>query len=152
MSEQPQHECFDADRSHYQELRPNVTRRQALKLLGIGLAAVGLSSQSQTAFAASSKVKAGKTTDIPLRGVKGYTLNGNYIIITQPSAGVFKAFSGTCTHKGARLSTMRGTNVVCNSHGATFDSTTGRVTGGPASRALTTYTTSVSGGFVYVTI
>jgi nitrite reductase/ring-hydroxylating ferredoxin subunit len=152
MEKMSESTCPQPDRSGYEELRPSVTRRQIFGLAAASLAALGLSSQANAAFAAGQKVKAGKVTAIPVGGVKGFTLKGTYIIVTQPKTGTFKAFSGTCTHQGQRLSSMSGTSVICASHGAKFNSTTGKVTGGPATRALKTYVTSVSGGFVYVTI
>ena len=144
--------CPQPDRSGYQELRPSVTRRQIFGLAAASLAAIGLTTQANAAFAAGKKVKAGRVTAIPVGGVKGFTLKGSYIIITQPKKGTFKAFGGVCTHQGVRMSSVRGTAVVCSAHGSTFNTTTGKVANGPATRALKTYATSVSGGFVYVTI
>ena len=145
-------ECPQPDRSGYEELRPSVTRRQIFRLAAASLAAIGLTSHAGTAFAASKKVKAGRVSAIPVRGVKAFTLKGNYIIVTQPKKGTFKAFSGVCTHQGVRMNSVSGANVVCSAHGSTFNSTTGKVANGPAMRGLKTYPTSVSGGFVYVTI
>ena len=144
--------CMDRDTSHYEELRPNVTRRTFLRAVAVGLAVVGFGGQAQAAFAASTKVKAGPTSAIPVNGVKGYTLNGQYIVVTQPKKGTFKAFSGWCTHERNKMSSVRGTNLVCTRHGATFNTTTGRATGGPVAGGLKTYTTTVTKGILYITI
>jgi nitrite reductase/ring-hydroxylating ferredoxin subunit len=144
--------CPQPDRSNYEQLQQSVTRRQVFKFAAAGLAALGLSAQSDAALAAGKRVKAARTSAIPVRGVKAFTLNGQYIIITQPRKGTFKAFSGSCTHQGVRMSSVSGSNVICTAHGSTFNSTTGKATRGPASRALKTYRTSVKNGFVYVTV
>jgi nitrite reductase/ring-hydroxylating ferredoxin subunit len=144
--------CPQPDRSNYEPLQQSVTRRQVFKFAAAGLAALGLSAQSEVALAASKRVKAGRVKSIPVRGVKAYTLNGQYIIITQPRKGTFKAFSGSCTHQGVRMRSVSGSNVVCTAHGSTFSATTGKVTKGPATSALKTYRTSVKKGFVYVTV
>lgn len=145
-------ECPQPDRSNYEPLRQSATRRQVFQFAAIGLAALGLSTQSSMALAASKRVKAGRVKSIPVRGVKAFTLNGQYIIITQPKKGTFKAFSGTCTHQGVRMSSVSGTNVLCTAHQSNFDTTTGQVTRGPATSALRTFPTRVSKGFVFVTV
>lgn len=144
--------CPQPDRSNYEPLHQSVTRRQVFKFAAAGLAALGFSAQAEVALAAGKRVKAGRVKSIPVRGVKAFTLNGQYIIITQPKKGTFKAFSGSCTHQGVRMSSVSGTNVVCTAHGSTFSATTGQVTKGPATSALKTYRTSVKKGFVYVTV
>ena len=143
---------MDRDTSHYEELRPNVTRRTFLRAAAVGLAVMGLGGQAQAAFAASTKVKAGPTSAIAVNGAKAYTLNGQYIIVTQPKAGTFKAFTGWCTHERVKISGLRGTNLVCTRHNATFNTTTGAATGGPAFGGLKSYTTSVTKGILYITI
>lgn len=152
MNHNSEHQCMQPDRSQYEELRPQVTRRNLLKMLGIGLAAFGLSSQSELAFAASTKIKAGKTSEVAVKGAKGYSLKGKHIIVTQPKKGIFKAFSGICTHAGASIDSINGTNLVCRAHGSSFNTTTGKVTNGPASQGLQKYTVSINRGYIYVTL
>ncbi len=145
-------ECPQPNREHYEPIKPQVSRRQLLRVAAAGFAALGLSVQAEMASAASKRVKAAKTSAIPLRGVKGFTLNGQFIIITQPRKGVFKAFSGSCTHQGVRMSSVQGSDVVCSAHGSKFSATTGKVTSGPAMTALKTYKVTVSKGDIYVTV
>ena len=128
------------------------TRRALLKGIGAGLIAVGLSGLGGQAQAAGSLVKAGKATAIPVKGAKAFTLKGQLIIVTQPKAGVFKAFSGICTHQGAQISALQGTNLICNVHGSAFDTTTGKVTGGPAPTALKTFAVTNKSGTLYIAI
>ena len=146
------HECAQRDTSNDLVIKPQVTRRHFLRLTAIGLAAIGLSSQAEIAMAASTKVKAGKASDVSVKGARAYTLNGKYIIVTQPKAGTYKAFSGVCTHQVANIDSLNGTNLVCRRHGGYFDTTTGAATRGPVSRGLTKYTVTVTNGYLYVTI
>ena len=128
------------------------SRRAMLKGLGVSLVAVGLAGLGSQAQAAGSLVKAGKAATVPVKGAKAYTLKGQLIIVTQPKAGVFKAFSGICTHQGAQISALQGTNLICNVHGSAFDTTTGKVTGGPAPTALKTFAVTNKSGTLYIAI
>lgn len=134
------------------QLNPGLSRRKALKAAAVLLASVGLTSQSQGAFAAASQVKAGKASAVPVKGAKAYTLNGKYILVTQPKAGVFKAFSGLCTHQGAQISGIQGTNLVCTVHGSMFDTTTGAVKSGPAPTGLSKFTVTNKAGTLYISM
>jgi nitrite reductase/ring-hydroxylating ferredoxin subunit len=129
-----------------------LSRRSWLKTVGVGLSVIGLSGLGTQAMAASSQVKAGKATDIPVKSAKAYVLKGQYILVTQPKAGVFKAFSGICTHQGAQITSMQGSNLVCAVHGASYDTATGAVTGGPAPSGLKKYTVTNKAGVLYITV
>jgi nitrite reductase/ring-hydroxylating ferredoxin subunit len=128
------------------------SRRNLFRGLSAGLAAVGLVSLSDAAFAASA-VAVCKTTDIKVGSGKIVTAKGQQILITQPKKGVFKAFSPYCTHQRVMLAGINGTNLVCDQHGAMFDTTTGvRTNRSPARSDLQKYVVTVSGTSVKVTI
>ncbi len=84
-----------------------------------------------------------KTSDVPVGGGKILT-DGKYVV-TQPTAGTFKAFSKTCTHQGCPVTAIEGEAIVCRCHGARFSIVDGSVTNGPATKPLTPATVSVSG-------
>jgi nitrite reductase/ring-hydroxylating ferredoxin subunit len=128
------------------------TRRAALVGLGAVLAGIGLVGPSQAALAAAKTYTVGKTTDIKVGSAKSYLVAGVSVLVTQPKKGVFKAFKGVCTHQGGNLSSVSGKNIVCPLHGASFDSTSGKPTGGPASTGLKGYKVTVSGTSLKVTI
>lgn len=134
------------------ELKPNVTRRHILQAAAVGLAAIGLSIPAEAAMAASTQVKAGKASSIPLKSGRTFTLKGKYIIVTQPKKGVFKAFSGICTHEPKYITGISGTNLVCRDHNGYFDTTTGKPTGGPVNRSLTKYKVTNKKGVLYITL
>ena len=133
-------------------LKPNMTRRRMLQAAAVGLAAIGLSIPAEAAMAASTQVKAGKASTVPLKSGRSFTLKGQYIIVTQPKKGVYKAFSGICTHQPQYITGISGTNLVCRAHGAYFDTTTGNPTGGPGRRALTHYKVTNKSGMLYITL
>lgn len=128
------------------------SRRAALAGLGAILAGVGLLGPSEAALAAAKTYTIGKTTDIKIGSAKSYLVAGVSVLVTQPKKGVFKAFKGVCTHQGGSLSSVSGKNIVCPLHGATFDSTSGKPTGGPASTGLKGYKVTVSGTSLKVTL
>jgi nitrite reductase/ring-hydroxylating ferredoxin subunit len=128
------------------------SRRAALAGLGALLAGVGLIGPSQAALAAAKTYTVGKTTDIKVGSAKSYLVAGVSVLVTQPKKGVFKAFKGVCTHQGGSLSSVTGKNIVCPLHGASFDSTSGKPTGGPASTGLKGYKVTLSGTSLKVTL
>lgn len=71
-------------------------------------------------------------------------IQGAYVV-TQPTAGDFKAFSSKCTHEGCPLSAVNGDAIVCNCHGSQFSVKDGSVLHGPAEKPLPTATVKVDG-------
>jgi Rieske Fe-S protein len=84
-----------------------------------------------------------KTGDIPVGGGKVFQSRG--VVVTQPQAGTFKAFSATCTHQGCAVSEVKGGTINCACHGSKFKIADGSVAGGPAPKALPTRTVTVDG-------
>jgi Rieske Fe-S protein len=89
-----------------------------------------------------------KTTDIPVGGGKIFdTAN---VVVTQPTAGEFKAFSATCTHAGCQVATVQGGIIHCPCHGSQYSIVDGSVKVGPAPRPLPAKTVSVTGDTIAV--
>jgi len=133
---------------------PLLSRRGLLGAFAGVAVAIGFGSVGESAMAAAKTYTACKTTDIKVGSAKIVTIPKTSIkvAITQPKKGVFKAFQPICTHQGAQITGMSGTNLVCRQHGASFSTTTGAVTGGPAPTGLKSYKVTVSGTSVKVTI
>jgi nitrite reductase/ring-hydroxylating ferredoxin subunit len=130
----------------------HVTRRAMLSGLGAVLAGVGLVGPAESAFAAAKIHTIGKTSDVNVGGARSYTVAGIPILVTQPKKGVFKAFNGYCTHQQVPIDSFNGTNLICSQHGASYDTTTGKVTGGPARSALANYKVTVAGTTLKVSL
>jgi Rieske Fe-S protein len=84
-----------------------------------------------------------RTGDIPVGGGKVFGDQG--VVITQPSAGVFKGFSATCTHQGCQVGEVAGGTINCPCHFSMYSIEDGSVKGGPAPRALETRPLKVEG-------
>ncbi|GAB4059199.1 hypothetical protein GCM10028775_69660 [Catellatospora paridis] len=81
--------------------------------------------------AAKPLVEAGK---VPVGG--GVVLEAERLVVTQPQAGVFKAFSAVCTHQGCIVTSVADGVIECGCHGSRFRAADGTVAGGPANRPL----------------
>lgn len=120
---------------------PTLPRRAVL----IGAAAVPLAACTRagespaTAPPTSGQVLA-TTADIPVGS--GTVVDGT--LVSQPEAGVFKAFAARCTHAGCALKVSDGA-VVCPCHGSRFGFD-GSVERGPAVDPLVTRPVTVRGG------
>ena len=76
----------------------------------------------------------------------GVIIGASQVVITQPTAGKFDAFSAVCTHQGFLVTSVEGGAIVCNHHGSTYDAKTGAVTQGPAPAGLQKVGIVVKGG------
>ncbi|MFE5907900.1 Rieske (2Fe-2S) protein [Streptomyces wedmorensis] len=75
-----------------------------------------------------------RTGDIPVGG--GKVLADKGVVITQPKAGEFKAFSSKCTHAGCAVGSVQDGVIVCPCHQSKFDASDGSVKSGPATSSL----------------
>lgn len=128
-----------------------ISRRGLLVAFAAGTAAIGLTGLSEVAANAAKTFTVCKTSAIPVRGGKTFSVGGQKILITQPKAGTFKAFVAVCTHQGGALVSSINNVITCPVHGARFDATTGAGTP-PAPAPLGKVSVSVSSGSVRVKI
>jgi Rieske Fe-S protein len=84
-----------------------------------------------------------QTSDIPVGG--GKIIASQNVVVTQPQAGEFKAFSATCTHQGCRVGSISHGEIICPCHGSAYSIVDGSVKGGPAPRPLPEKTVTVTG-------
>jgi Rieske Fe-S protein len=89
-----------------------------------------------------------KTTDVPVGG--GVVVGSADVVITQPSAGQFKAFSATCTHQGCTVADVSGGTINCGCHFSKFSASDGSVKNGPATQPLPEKKITVSGTTITV--
>ncbi len=83
------------------------------------------------------------TADIPVGG--GKILADKKIVITQPKAGTFDAFTAVCTHQGCIVGSVTGGTINCPCHGSKFNITNGSVVNGPAASPLAPVSIKVQG-------
>ena len=74
------------------------------------------------------------------------------ILVTQPRAREFKAFSAICTHSGCIVNGVQDGQIACGCHGSRFNVETGAVEAGPARSALGKITIEVRGEDLYAII
>jgi nitrite reductase/ring-hydroxylating ferredoxin subunit len=87
------------------------------------------------------------TTDVPEGG--GKIIDGQNIVITQPQARSFKAFTAVCTHQGCIVSTVSGGTINCPCHGSKFSIKDGSVVNGPATSPLAPIAIKVEGTSIF---
>jgi Rieske Fe-S protein len=92
---------------------------------------------------ASGPVVLAKTTDIPVGG--GKVLTAQKIVITQPTAGTFHAFTAICTHQGCIVNAVSGGTINCPCHGSRYSIVNGSVVRGPAPLPLAAVSILVQG-------
>jgi Rieske Fe-S protein len=87
-----------------------------------------------------------QTADVPVGG--GVVLEAKQVVVTQPTAGVFKAFSAVCTHQGCLVSQVSGGTITCPCHLGQYSASDGSVLGGPPPAPLTAVAITVSGSTI----
>lgn len=98
--------------------------------------------------AAEGGVTVGTTSDIPVGG--GVIFAGQGVVVTQPTAGEFKAFSSICSHQRCPVTSVDGGTINCSCHMSRFSIENGAPNGGPATQPLDTKQVTVQGDNVVV--
>jgi Rieske Fe-S protein len=84
-----------------------------------------------------------KKSDIPVGG--GKVIKEQNVVVTQPTAGEFKAFSAKCTHAGCLVGSVANGTINCPCHGSKFSAADGSVKGGPATSPLASKSVTANG-------
>lgn len=126
--------------------------RRAVVATGVALpalAACGNPSEDPT-LKQNARAEAGTflvhTADVPVGGC--HVVASASTVVTQPTEGEFRAFSGVCTHKHCFLATSPQGYIPCPCHGSRFALEDGSVLQGPASEALEQFEITVEDGKV----
>jgi len=94
----------------------------------------------------TAAIEVASTADIPVGG--GMVISKVNLVVTQPVAGEFKAFSSVCPHVGCLLDKVANGTIDCPCHGSTFRISDGAVVTGPATQPLTPVTITVADGMI----
>jgi Rieske Fe-S protein len=72
------------------------------------------------------------------------------VVVTQPAAGEYKAFSAVCTHMQCVVDQISNGTIDCPCHGSQYSIKDGSVVAGPAPSPLPAQSIKVSGGSIYL--
>lgn len=107
-----------------------------------------------------TKTGSPKTTKVP-NGIKvptssvpeggGVILDNADFVVTQPSAGQYKAFTKICTHQQCPVARISGGKIICDCHGSQYSIQDGSVLQGPAPKPLAESKTVLAGNVVVIT-
>ncbi len=126
------------------------SRRTVVAAVGAAGLAAALTACGSDDGAKSSSTEQGaagtalaKTSDIPEGG--GKVFKDEKVVVSQPKAGEFKAFSTICTHQKCPMVDLKDDVLSCNCHGSQFSITDGSVKKGPATQPLEAKQVKVDG-------
>jgi len=85
-------------------------------------------------------------SSIPVGG--GTVFADKDVVVTQPTAGEYKAFSATCTHQGCKVKSVADGVIVCPCHGSKFAIADGSVASGPAKSPRPAKSVTEEGGSI----
>ena len=130
----------------------NLSRRSVIVWGGVGAAAAAsvalagcsTGTAAETAVSNDPPTEIAQLSDIPVGGSIVVMLGGKQVVLSQPEAGTVKAFSAVCPHQGCIVAPKE-KELDCPCHGSRFDSSTGEVLEGPATRALSAVPVTVNG-------
>jgi Rieske Fe-S protein len=112
-------------------------------------AGAGTATTTAAAGGSNPGTELSATSQIPVGG--GMIFSDQKVVVTQPVAGTFKAFSSTCTHMGCQVNQVTNGLIECPCHGSHFSIADGSVKAGPAPSPLPAEPITVQGGQIFLT-
>jgi nitrite reductase/ring-hydroxylating ferredoxin subunit len=103
-----------------------------------------------SASATTSGEELVSSAKVPVGGGLKVSSSRGEIMVVQPSAGKFAAFSTICNHAGCAVSRVTAKAIICECHGSEFSTSNGSVAKGPATQALKQYPVVEKSGAVYL--
>ncbi|GGW62466.1 Rieske (2Fe-2S) protein [Streptomyces caelestis] len=120
----------------------------AVGAAGLTVALTACGSEDKGSDASTEQGAAGgaalaKTADIPEGS--GKIFKDEKVVVSQPAAGDYKAFSTLCTHRDCPMVDLKDDIISCTCHGSQFSVLDGSVKKGPAVQPLPAKQISVEG-------
>ena len=84
-------------------------------------------------------------SEVPVGEARVVDAAGQPVVVAQPAAGEYVAFSAVCTHQGTTVGVEEGLLLRCPNHGSGFDAADGSVVNGPAQLPLPSLAIRVEG-------
>lgn len=135
--------------------RRSVMKAAALAVVPVaGVGSVAACGSGSSSGGSSGSGGGNGTVSVPASSVPvggGFVDKSNLVVVTQPAAGQYKAFTAVCTHQGCTVSQVSNNQIMCPCHGSIFSAKDGSVVNGPATSPLAAMTATVSGANVDVT-
>jgi len=126
-----------------------------LGISALALAGVAACSSPSTATPGGTTSTAGNAgIRIPLSNIPvgGGLIDANdKVVVTQATAGQYKAFSAVCQHQGCTVGSIEDKNIVCPCHGSAYSIVDGSVVNGPTTKPLIAKTATTDGTDLVVT-
>lgn len=113
-----------------------------------GVAACSAPMSGGTSSAAGGARSSDALVRIPLSSIPvggGLIDATDQVVVTQASAGQYKAFSAVCQHMGCIVGSIVGKEIVCPCHGSAYSIVDGSVLNGPSTRPLIPRTATTQG-------
>jgi Rieske Fe-S protein len=88
------------------------------------------------------------TSQIPVGS--GMIFTSKTVVVTQPTAGEYKAFSAVCTHMGCIVNQISDGTIDCPCHGSEYSIATGAVIRGPAPLPLPAKKIKITGDSIFL--
>ncbi|WP_275292213.1 Rieske (2Fe-2S) protein [Amycolatopsis sp. La24] len=113
----------------------------------VTLAACGAGGQESKSAPPKPGGKVIALAEVPVGQAKyAKLMNGDNVVVAQPTAGKVVCFSAVCTHQGCEVNPPQNGQVRCPCHGSVFDALTGAVKQGPASTPLAAVPVKIQNG------
>lgn len=122
---------------------PSVDAAKTFDAIGGATPAAAMTTASGAAAAENG---VGSASGVAVGG--GAIFEAAKLVVTQPAAGTYKAFTAVCTHQGCIVSTISNGTIICPCHGSTFSIKDGSVINGPATKPLAEQKITVTGGTI----
>ena len=114
------------------------------------IAAAAVPAPSASASASATGEELVSSAKVPVGGGLKVKSSRGDIMVVQPTAGKFAAFSTICNHAGCAVSRVTAKSIICECHGSEFSTSNGSVSRGPATQALKQYSVVEKSGAVYL--